>query len=87
METYSKECLEYFLNHQLQLFDEKIAMSHEEAREFLEDSMAVVVNTLAEVKEYFEESGMDTAGMTMEELNQAAEVFHLPDGKYLVVEG
>jgi len=86
MSIYSKECLEYFLKNQLQLFDEKIADSLEEANEFLEDSMAVVVNSPKEVRKYFDESGMDTSEMSMAELTRAAEVFTLPDGKYLIVE-
>ncbi len=33
-----------------------------EAEAFLEDCMAVVVESLAEVREYFEENGMDVDG-------------------------
>ena len=36
---------------------------------------------------YFEENGMDTAGLTKEELLEQAEIFALPDGKFLIVEG
>lgn len=86
MHDYSKECLEYFLDNQLQLFDEEVADTLGEAREFLEDIMAVVVDSLEEVSEYFEESGMDTSDMSMDELAEASEVFRLPNGKYLVVE-
>ena len=49
--------------------------------------MAVVVDSLSEVREYFEESGADVDHMTEEELEEASEVFSLPDGKYLIVEG
>ena len=49
--------------------------------------MAVVVESLAEVREYFEENGMDVDGMSEEELEEASEVFALPDGTYLIVEG
>lgn len=38
-------------------------------------------------KEYFEENGMDVDGMTLEELEDASEVFPLPNGQYLIVEG
>ena len=86
MSKYSKECLEYFFENQLQLFDENVVDSPEEAEEFLEDSMAVVVNSLGEVQQYFNESGMDITDMSLEELAEAAEVFQLPNGKYLVVE-
>ena len=39
------------------------------------------------MRDYFEENGMDTAGLTKEELLEQAEVFALPDGKFLIVEG
>lgn len=84
---YSKECVETFLKNQNQLFDEPVAESYEEAEEFLEDCMAVVVNSLKEVKKYFEESGADLEGMSADELEGACEVFALPSGKYLIVEG
>ena len=40
-----------------------------------------------EVKEYLDESGMDVEGMSKEELLEASEIFSLPDGTYLIVEG
>ena len=85
--TYKKEYLETFLTHQTQLFDEPVAETIEEADEFLDDCMAVVVDSLRDVRDYFEENGMDTAGLTKEELLEQAEVFALPDGKFLIVEG
>ena len=87
MSEYSEECLVTFLKNQEQLFAEPVAETEEEAEAFLEDCMAVVVDSLAEVKEYFEENGMDVDGMTLEELEDASEVFHLPNGQYLIVEG
>ena len=87
MEMYSKECLEIFLEKQGQLFDEPVAETLEEAEEFLEDCMAVVVDSLKEVRNYLEEIGADTRGMSLKELEQASEVFALPKGKYLIVEG
>lgn len=86
MNEYSEECLEIFLRKQGQLFDEPVAETLEEAEEFLEDCMAVVVNSLKEVQEYFEESGMDVSGLSYEELEEMAEVFPLSDGAYLIVE-
>ena len=59
----------------------------EEAEAFLEDCMAAVVDSLKEVREYFEENGMDVEGMSDEELEEAGEVFPLPGGQYLIVEG
>ncbi|MDD6661011.1 MAG: glyoxalase [Lachnospiraceae bacterium] len=87
MMTYKKEYLETFLAHQTQLFDEQVAETIEEADEFLDDCMAVVADSLRDVRDYFEENGMDTAGLTKEELLEQAEVFALPDGKFLIVEG
>ena len=49
--------------------------------------MAAVVESIEEVREYFEESGADVDGMSDEELEDASEVFALPDGTYLIVEG
>ena len=74
MNEYSEECLVTFLKNQEQLFAEPVAETEEEAEAFLEDCMAVVVDSLAEVKEYFEENGMDVDGMTLEELEDASEV-------------
>ena len=87
MYQYSEECLETFLKNQSQLFDEPVAETPEEAEAFLEDCMAAVVESLDEVREYLEESGADVEGMSAEELEEASEVFALPYGKYLIVEG
>ena len=87
MNEFSGECLITFLRNQEQLFPEPVAETVEEAEAFLEDCMAVVVDTLEEVKEYFEENGMDVDEMSMNELEEASEVFALPNGQYLIVEG
>ena len=87
MNEFSEECLVTFLRNQEQLFPEPVAETVEEAEAFLEDCMAVVVDTLEEVKEYFEENGMDVDEMSMNELEEASEVFALPNGQYLIVEG
>ncbi len=87
MYEYSEECLKTFIKKQTQLFDEPVATTLEEAETFLEDCLAEVLETIEEVKEYFEENGADVDGMTLDELEEASEVFLLPDGKYLVVEG
>lgn len=87
MYTYDEECLKVFLKKQGQLFDEPVAESLEEAEAFLEDCMAVVVDSLEEVREYFDENGADIAEMSDEELEEASEVFGLPNGQYLIVEG
>ena len=59
----------------------------EEAEAFLEDCMAVVCSSLKEVKDYLDEAGMDVSGMDREELLAASEVFSIPDGRFLIVEG
>ena len=87
MNEYSEECLLTFLEKQSQLFDEPVAETQEEAEAFLEDCMAVVVDSIGEVREYFEENGIDVDSMSEEELEDASEVFALPNGQYLIVEG
>ena len=87
MYEYEEEILEIFLKMQGQLFDEPVAETLEEADEFLDDCMAAVVDSVAEVREYFEESGADVDGMSDEELLDGAEVIAIPDGSFLIVEG
>lgn len=87
MSNYSEVCLQTFLKEQGKLFDEPVAQNIEEAEAFLEDCMAVVVDSIKEVREYFEEEGVDVDGLGLDELEEASEVFPLPDGKYLIVEG
>lgn len=87
MNQYDKECVEYFFEHQSRLFGKNILEDIEEAQEFLEDCMAVVCKNIKEVRAYFEEEGADIAEMSNEELKEASEVFTLPDGRFLVVEG
>ena len=87
MYEYDEECLKVFLKKQLQLFDEPVADSMEEAEAFLEDCMAVVLKNLKEVREYFEDNGTDISDMSDEDLEEASEVFALPNGQYLIVEG
>lgn len=84
---YSKESVQTFLEKQGQLFDEPVAETYEEAEEFLEDCMAVELKNLKEVKKYLDELGADVEGMSMEEIKEACEVFELPSGRYLIVEG
>ena len=38
-------------------------------------------------RKQLEENGADVEGMSDEELEEASEVFSLPDGSYLIVEG
>ena len=87
MYNYDDEVLEVFLENQGQLFPENVAETLEEAEEFLDDCMAVVCKNFREVKEYFEEAGTDIAGMSDEDILDASEVFELPSGRFLIVEG
>ena len=77
MYEYDEECLQTFLNMQSQLFDEPVAETLEEAEAFLEDCMAVVVDSIKDVRDYLDESGADISGMSDEELEEASEVFAL----------
>ena len=87
MYEYDEECLKTFLKNQSQLFDEPVAESIEEAEAFLEDCMAAVVDNIDEVRDLLDGEGLDVDGMSSEELEEASEVFALPDGRYLIVEG
>ena len=87
MYEYDEECLQVFLENQSQLFDEPVAETPEEAEAFLEECMAVVVDSIEEVAAFFREEGIDMEDMSMEELEEASEVFALPSGKYLIVAG
>lgn len=64
-----------------------VAETLEEAEAFLEDCMASIVDSIEEVKEFLDQEGMDISGMSDEEIEEASEVFALPDGRYLIVEG
>ena len=86
MGQYDEVCLEYFLANQSQLLDKTVARNLEEAEEVLEDCMAVVCKNIKEVRAYFQDEGVDIAQMSNEELEDASEVFSLPDGRFLVVE-
>ena len=72
---YTEESIEVFLKEQGRLYDEPVAETVEEAEEFLE------------VRKYLDEAGADVSGMSDEELEEACEVFTLPSGGYLIVEG
>lgn len=87
MYEYDEDCLKTFIRNQRRLFDEPVAETLEEAEAFLEDCMAVVVDSIDEVRDFLEEEGVDVEGMSAEELEEASEVFAIPGGRYLIVEG
>lgn len=85
-ENMLEECAMVFLRDQGKLFDEPVADTFEEAKEFLEDCFAQCFDTIKEVREYLSEEGMDVDSLSDEELEEELEVFKLDSGKYLVVE-
>ena len=87
MREFDDEVLECFLENQEQLFPERVAETLDEAENFLTECMAVVVDSVEEVKEYFEEEGVDFDGAMDVEILSADEVFDIGDGRYLIVEG
>lgn len=87
MREFDDDVLECFLENQLQLFPERVAETLDEAEEFLEDCMAVVVDSVDEVIQFFEEEGIDIEGAMDDEILSADEVFDIGDGRYLIVEG
>lgn len=86
MHEFDDAVLECFLEKQSQLFPEPVAETLEEAEDFLEECMAVVVNSVQEVIEFFDEEGIDTEGAVADEILDADEVFEVGDGRYLIVE-
>ena len=87
MHEFDDAVLACFLKNQLQLFPEPVVENEEEAEAFLEECMAVVVNSVKAVWQYFEEEGVDMEGADEEEILEAQEVFDIGDGRYLIVEG
>lgn len=83
---YDKVVLQAFLEKQLQLFPEEVAETEEEAADFLDECMAVVVNSVKEVWEYFDEAGLDVEDLDENSILEAEEVFEVGDGRYLIVE-
>lgn len=83
---YDDICVEVFLKNQLQLFPEIVAETEEEALYFLEDVCAVVCDTKKDALNYMKDM-LDVYGMSEDEILSSEEVFALPDGRYLIVEG
>jgi len=85
--TIKDEYAKFFLDNQEQLFDFPVADTIDEAREFLEDCMACVFDNFNDLLDYMDSEGIDTDGLSEDNLDEVLEVFALPDGKYLFVEG
>lgn len=86
MHEYDEAVLKCFVEKQLQLLPDKVAENVDEAEAFLEECMAVVVDSVDEVWEYFDEEGVDLEGQDKEDILTASEVFEVGDGRYLIVE-
>ena len=87
MDKHSDECAKVFLRDQKQLFDEPVAYDLEEAKEFLEDCMAVYCKDIKELREVMDDEGMDVSDLSNDELLEQLEVFKLDNGGYFFVEG
>ena len=83
---YDKVVLQVFLEKQLQLFPERVAETEEEAADFLDECMAVVVHSVKEVWEYFDEAGLDVEEYDEKTILEAEEVFEIGDGRFLILE-
>ena len=87
MDKHIDECAKVFLRDQKQLFDEPVAYDLEEAKEFLEDCMAVYCKDIIELREVMDYEGMDVSDLSNDELLEQLEVFKLDNGGYFFVEG
>ena len=87
MDKHIDECAKEFLRDQKQLFDEPVAYDLEEAKEFLEDCMAVYCKDIKELREVMDDEGMDVSDLSNDELLEQLEVFRLDNGGYFFVEG
>ena len=87
MDKHIDECAKVFLRDQKQLFDEPVAYDLEEAKEFLEDCMAVYCRDIKELREVMDDEGMDVSDLSNDELLEQLEVFKLDNGGYFFVEG
>lgn len=87
MDKHIDECAMVFLRDQKQLFDEPVAYDLEEAKEFLEDCMAVYCKNIKELREVMDDEGMDVSDLSNDELLEQLEVFRLDNGGYFFVEG
>lgn len=77
-------CAEVFYENQEQLFPKAVALSMDEAYDFLNDCMAVVLDDEKELRQYMEDEGIDISDY--DDITDALEVFALPDGRFLYVE-
>ena len=86
MPEFDEKVLDLFLEKQLQLFPEEVAATIDEAKDFLDECLAVVVKWAKEVWTYFDEEGVDISEMNEADILDADEVFAIGDGRFLIVE-
>lgn len=84
--NFDDKVLDCFLEKQEKLFPEPVATTREEADDFLGETFAVVVNSLKEVWDYFDDNGVDIEGLNMDDIKNADEVFEIGDGRFLIVD-
>lgn len=88
MPDFDDVVLKCFLDNQSQLFpEEDVCDNLDSARDFLEENLAIVVNSIEEVMDFFEEEGLDLEGLDADSILEADEVFEIGDGRYLIIEG
>lgn len=88
MPEFDDVVLKCFLENQSQLFPEgDVCETIEEAEDFLQENLAIVVNSIDEVMEFFEEEGLDLEGLDEDSILEADEVFEIGDGRFLIIEG
>jgi len=88
MPDFDDAVLQCFLDKQGQLFpEEDVCFDLESARDFLEENLAVVVDSAKEVILFFEDEGLDIDGLTEDNILDADEVFEVGDGRFLIIEG
>ena len=83
---YDDKVVRAFLDRQLDLYPEPVASDADEAVDFLEEICAAVADTRDEVMEYLEETGVDTEGLSEEEIFDMPEIIEVGDGRFLVLE-
>lgn len=83
---YDDAVIGCFLDRQLELYPEAVAGTMEEAEAYLEDICAAVADSPEEVYEYLEEVGVDTEGLSREEIFDMPEIMDIGDGRYLILE-
>ena len=87
MPEFDERVLDAFLEQQEKLYPQRVAETREEARDFLQESFAVVLESAKEVWDYFDEEGIDPGELDRKTITRADEVFAVGDGRYLIVEG